>query len=332
MSGKIPSAFFGIESLIEKVFSCGRRETIADLTDLYPQVVGVPNFEDHAKALENLEVIFSTWGMPALSAEQISRLPRLKAVFYAAGTVKEFAKPFLDAGILVTSAAAANAVPVARFTLAHVLLGLKGWYRNVREYNEPGKYKLASRGPGIFEQRVAILGAGAIGGRVIELLRPMGLQIQVFDPFLDESRAARLGVEKISLAEAFQQAQVVSNHLADLPETRNMISKDHFASMREGAVFINTGRGWTVNTEAMLDVVSTRPDLTMILDVSRPEPPEVGSPLYHLPNVHLSSHIAGSIGEEPIAMADHALEEFRIWASGGIPNSSISAEMLARMA
>ena len=332
MSRKTPSAFFGIESLIEKVFARGRRETIARLTDLYPQVVGIQNFDAHAPALENLEVIFSTWGMSALSVDQISRLPRLKAIFYAAGTVKEFAKPFLDAGSLVTSAATANAVPVARFTLAHILLGLKGWYRNVREYDEPRKYKLAFRGPGIFEQRVAILGAGAIGSRVIDLLRPMGLQLLVFDPFLDESKAARLGVEIISLADAFQQAQVVSNHLADLPETRNMISKNHFTSMREGAVFINTGRGWTVDTEAMMDVISTRPDLTMVLDVSRPEPPEAGSPLYHLPNVHLSSHIAGSIGDEPIAMADHALEEFRVWASGGIPDSSISAEMLARMA
>ena len=332
MSSKTPSAFFGIESLIEKVFARGRHEQVAGLTDLYPHIVSVQNFEKHASALENLEVIFSTWGMPALSADQISRLPRLKAIFYAAGTVKEFAKPFLDAGILVTSAAAANAIPVARFTLAHVLLGLKGWYRNVREYDEPGKYKLAYQGPGIFEQHVAILGAGAIGSRVIELLRPMGLRLSVFDPFLDESKAARLGVHKIPLAEAFQQAHVLSNHLADLPETRNMLSKEHFASMREGAVFINTGRGWTVDTQAMLDVIANRPDLTMILDVSRPEPPESGSPLYHLPNVHLSSHIAGSIGEEPIAMADHALEEFQVWASGRTPDSAISAEMLSRMA
>jgi phosphoglycerate dehydrogenase-like enzyme len=332
MSSKTPSAFFGIESLIEKVFARGRHEQVAGLTDLYPHIVSVQNFEKHASALENLEVIFSTWGMPALSADQISRLPRLKAIFYAAGTVKEFAKPFLDAGILVTSAAAANAIPVARFTLAHVLLGLKGWYRNVREYDEPGKYKLAYQGPGIFEQHVAILGAGAIGSRVIELLRPMGLRLSVFDPFLDESKAARLGVHKIPLAEAFQQAHVLSNHLADLPETRNMLSKEHFASMREGAVFINTGRGWTVDNQAMLDVVANRPDLTMILDVSRPEPPESGSPLYHLPNVHLSSHIAGSIGEEPIAMADHALEEFQVWASGRTPDSAISAEMLSRMA
>ena len=332
MKKKIPSAFFGIESFIEKVFARGRRARVAGLTDLYPHVVDVRNFDTHAPALETLEVIFSTWGMPALSADQISRLPRLKAIFYAAGTVKEFAKPFLDAGILVTSAATANAVPVARFTFAHILLGLKGWHRNVREYDQPGSYKLAYQGPGIFEQRVAILGSGAIGGRVIELLQPMGLKLLVFDPFLEESKAAELGVEKITLAEAFQQAHVVSNHLADLPETRKMLSKEHFASLREGAVFINTGRGWTVDTEAMLDVVATRPDLTMVLDVSRPEPPEAGSPLYHLPNVYLSSHIAGSTGEEPIAMADHALKEFHVWASSRTPDSAVSAEMLARMA
>jgi phosphoglycerate dehydrogenase-like enzyme len=65
--------------------------------------------------------------------------------------------------------------------------------------------------------RVALLGAGQIGRKVIELLRPFHLRVVVFDPFLSEEDAAVLSVERVSLAEAFKQGYVVSNHLANLP-------------------------------------------------------------------------------------------------------------------
>jgi hypothetical protein len=72
------------------VFGAGRRERIARLVELYPAVVTAQSFAEHAAALRDVEVIFATWGMPALSDEQFAALPKLKAVFYAAGNVKSF--------------------------------------------------------------------------------------------------------------------------------------------------------------------------------------------------------------------------------------------------
>ena len=83
-----------------------------------------------------------------------------------------------------------------------------------------------------------------------------------------------------------------------------MLNAALFRSMRPGATFINTGRGAQVNESDMAAVFGARPDLTALLDVTWPEPPEAGSPLYTLPNVHLSSHIAGSLGNEVVRMAD----------------------------
>ena len=74
------------------------------------------------------DCLFSTWGMPALAEEEIARFfPKLKAVFYAAGTVQGFARPFLNRGIRIFSAWGASAVPVAEFTVSQILLANKGF-------------------------------------------------------------------------------------------------------------------------------------------------------------------------------------------------------------
>jgi phosphoglycerate dehydrogenase-like enzyme len=155
----------------------------------------------------------------------------------------------------------------------------------------------------------------------------------VWDPFLSDEQAAELGVEKVSsLMEAFQRGFVVSNHLANVPETRGLLTGEHFASMRKNATFINTGRGATVVEEDMIRVFQERDDLTALLDVTYPEPPVEDSPLYTMPNVHLTTHIAGSLGDEVVRMADYAIEEFQAWTQGQPLRYAVTLEMLPTMA
>lgn len=295
-------------------------------------IIDHENFEFHKADMGRVQVIFSTWGMPALSDEQLSAMPNLKAVFYAAGSVQSFARPFLARGIIVCSAWAANAVPVAEWTLAMVLLSNKGFWRNSRAASRPQTRSGEIGGRGNFGTSVSILGAGQIGRRVIELLRPFELQVLVFDPFLSQASARDLGVEKVSLEEAFARGNVVSNHIANLPATRAMLRGEHFAAMQEGATFINTGRGATVAEDEMTEVLRQRPDLTALLDVTNPEPPSPDSLLYELPNVHLSTHLAGSIGDEVVRMADYMIEEFQRWTHGEPLRYAVTMEMLETMA
>ncbi len=329
---KIKTAFFGRNKIIDEVYARGRRAQIAERTDLYPHVIDLENFHEHAPHLRDLEAIFTSWLMPALQSEQLDLLPSLKAVFYAAGTVKKFARPFLERGITVVSAWQANAIPVAEFTSAQVVLAMKGYFRNAREYTSPSYMEAGGfQGPGNYGGTVALLGAGAIGRRVIEYLKPYHLRIVVFDPFLGEARAAELGVTKVSLEEAFEQGFVVSNHLANTPETRKMLHGGLFAKMRPSATFINTGRGATVDEPGLIEVLRARPDLTALLDVAWPEPPVEDSPFFTLPNVHLTTHIAGSANDETVRMADYCLEEFDAWTSGRPLRYVVSLEMLERM-
>lgn len=326
------AALFGDPALIQTVYAQGRREKVASLTDLYLDVVSKQTFESHAPRLRDLEVIFATWGMPSLTPPQLDLMPSLKMVFYAAGTVKEFACPFLERGIGIVSAWQANAIPVAEFTLSQILLSMKGFFRNELGFNSPENYRKAFVGRGNYGETVALLGAGAVGRKVIEFLKPFNLRVVVFDPFLSEANAAKLGVEKVSLEEAFSLGYVVSNHLANVPETRKMLHAKLFASMRQDATFINTGRGATVEEPGLIDVLKSRPDLTALLDVTYPEPPVQDSPFYTMPNVHLTSHIAGSKADETMRMADYCIEEFLAWQSGRPLRYAVAQETLARMA
>jgi phosphoglycerate dehydrogenase-like enzyme len=283
---------------------------------MYPVQITSQNFEAHLPQLHKLEVIFSTWSMPELTPQHLDQLPQLRAVFYAAGSVKGFAPPLLERGITVVSGAPANAVPVAEFTVAQILLANKGYFRNVSDYLMAPEYSSAFRGRGNYGATVSILGAGEIGSRVIQLLRPFHLRVLVFDPFLSHKGAEAFGVEKVELEEAFARGDIVSNHLADVRETVGMLDGVLFAAMKESATFINTGRGATVNQKEIIEVLRARPDLTALLDVTDPEPLPLDHPLRALSNVHISGHIAGSIGDERERLADLVLEEFDRWRAG----------------
>lgn len=319
---------------LDRVFGQGRRELLEHAAILFPTPLTRDNFDSQARFLDQVEVLFSTWGMDESLALKVRNLPNLKVLFHAAGTVQSFARPLLEKGIVVVSAWAANAVPVAQFTLAQILLSLKGYFRNVRETRRPenrGRL-VATEAPGIFGETVSLLGCGRVGRAVAELLRPFDQEILIFDPYLAEADARALGARRVGLAEAFAAGYVVSNHLADLPPTRGLLGRDLFASMRPGAVFINTGRGATVVEPELAAVLAARPDLTALLDVTFPEPPPDDSVWHTLDNVQLSSHIAGSNGKEVARMADYCLEEFEAWKAGRPLKYQVTTAMLETMA
>mgnify|MGYP001558767782 CR=1 FL=1 len=319
---------------VEWVYGKGRREKVAALTDLYPEIVTADSFPRHAAALKGVEAVFSTWGMPALTGEQLAQLPSFRALFYAAGAVKPFAEPLIERGIVVVSAWGANAVPVAEYTLSQILLATKGYFRNTRDSKDAGRRRGGQcfSGRGNYGETIALIGAGQVGRKLMEMLKPFALSVLAVDPYLSEEEARRLGVRKATLQEAFAQAYVVSNHLPNIPSTVGLLNRPLFASMRPDATFINTGRGAQVVEPDLVAVLKERPDLTALLDVTDPEPPAEGSEFYTLPNVHLTSHIAGSLGDEVVRMADYMIEEFQRWEQGEPLHYQITKDMLPRLA
>lgn len=328
------AVFIGDPARIAHVYAQGRHDTVATLTDLYPHLLTRTNLAEHAPQLTTTEVLWTTWGMPQLSDEDLEKLPALRAVFYAAGSVQGFARPLLERNITVVSAWQANGVPVAEYALAQILLAGKGFWRKVSHGRPPAAtpWSEEGRAQGNFGETVALLGAGTIGRSLIDLLRPFNLKVLVFDPYLSDDDAAKLGVQKVTLQDAFAQGRVVSNHLANLPATVGMLNAPLFQSMRDGATFINTGRGQTVNEPDLIAELTARPSLTALLDVTHPEPPLPDSPLYALPNVYLTPHIAGSIGDEVVRLADYCIDDFHRWQRGEPLKYAVTLPMLETMA
>ena len=291
---------------------------------------------EHPDDFKDVDYIFSTWAMPQLTEDEIKRIfPALQCVFYAAGSVQAFARPFLNCGVKVFSAWAANAVPVAEYTVAQMILAGKGFFSTsvlAKKGDREAAGKLYRKYPCNFGETIGIIGAGMIGKLVINMLKNYRFKVIVFDPFLPDEKAKELGVEKVSLKELFERSFIVSNHLANNAETQGMLKYEHFASMRPYSTFINTGRGAQVVEEDLAKVLSEREDITALLDVTWPEPPVEGHPFYSLPNCILTPHIAGSAGMETYRMSEYMAEEFTKYVNGEKNQYEVSLKMLETMA
>ncbi|MEY9956646.1 phosphoglycerate dehydrogenase-like enzyme [Streptacidiphilus sp. MAP5-52] len=168
------------------------------------------------RALAEAEVLLTCWGCPPLTESVLAAAPRLRSIIHAAGSVKSHVTATCwERGLSVSSAAAANAAPVAEFTVAMVLLANKQIWQAREEYRAVrGRHDWRTRfsTAGNFRRVIGVVGASHIGRHVIELLRPHDLRILVHDPYLTAEEAARLGVEAAELDTLCARSDVVTLH------------------------------------------------------------------------------------------------------------------------
>jgi phosphoglycerate dehydrogenase-like enzyme len=252
---------------------------------------------DVLAVLNDVEILVTGWGCPAVDATVLRAAPRLRAILHAAGSVKGHLAPECwERGLVVSSAADANAVPVAELTLAMILLAGKNVIGLRERYRRERTFALGEIQPDIgnFRRRVGIVGASRIGRQVVELLRPFDLTVSLTDPYVSVPPA---GVRLRELDDLLRESDVVSLHAPANPETRHLLDRRRLALIPDGGVLINTARGSLVDTDALVgELASGR--ISAVLDVTDPEPLPPDSPLFDLPNVFLTPHIAGSHGNE----------------------------------
>ena len=186
--------------------------------------------------------------------------------------------------------------------------------------------------PGCYGSTVGFVSFGMVARKLLSFLEPYELRRLVYCPFLANSEASRLNVELCDLREVFRRSDVVTLHTPHMPQTHGLVTGEHIASMRAGATLVNTARGGIIREEEMIEVLKSRPDLTAVLDVTDPEPPDKHSPLLQLPNVVLSPHIAGSHDRECRRMGVFMLDELRRYLAGEPLLWQITREMNAVMA
>ncbi|POX46817.1 hydroxyacid dehydrogenase [Streptomyces sp. Ru72] len=262
----------------------------------------VEDFTDPAAApaLARAEVLITGWGCPHLDGDVLAAAPKLRTVLHAAGSVRSLVGEALwQRGVTVSSAVTGNALPVAEYTLAMILLagkdafGHRERFRHTHAYPSPAQ----TAATGNLGRRVGVIGASRVGRRLLELLRQFDFTVFLYDPYVSADEAKALGAESLPLDELLRRSDIVSLHAPDIPETQRMLNRERLALVRDGGVLINTSRGALVDHGALThELLSGR--LSAILDVTEPEPLPADSPLYRLPNVFLTPHIAGSLGNE----------------------------------
>jgi phosphoglycerate dehydrogenase-like enzyme len=332
----LPPALFAMNPVhLPELFPPRLMTRLLELVRADPGLV-VRDFTDPAAApaLAEAEVLITGWGCPHLGADVLDAAPRLRTVLHAAGSVRSLVgDAFWERGLTLSSAVHANALPVAEYTLAAILFagkdafGLRERFRSERVYPDPDAYTAV----GNLGRRVGIIGASRVGRRVLELLRPFELSVSLYDPYVDDTEAAALGAVSLPLDELLRRSDIVSVHAPDIPETHRMLSRARLALIPDGGVLINTSRGALVDPDALAEeLVCGR--IGAVLDVTEPEPLPADSPLYGLPNVFLTPHIAGSLGNELGRLGGTVVTELERLAAGLPPAHGIRRAELATSA
>jgi phosphoglycerate dehydrogenase-like enzyme len=330
---RIKGIFLLRSNAYAEVYGPEERAMIDELIDVIapPQVAA--EVLAHPEILREVEVILSGWGAPLMDEAFLDQAPHLRAVFYGAGSIRGFVTDALwERGILVTSAQAANAIPTAEYALATILFSLKHGWRLAAQTRSEQHFPSRDDVPGVYGASVGIISLGMVGRLVRGLLRPFHVRILAYDPYVSPTEADALEVSLCSLETLFRESQVVTLHTPFLPTTIGMIRGTHLTSMRYGSTFINTARGGLVRHDELIAALEQRDDLHAVLDVVDPEPPPVGSPLYTLPNVTLTPHIAGSLGSERRRLGEVVVAELRRFVAGEALRHAITREQARLMA
>lgn len=321
-SGVRPRVAFAMHSdqLLAEVLPASVLAGLASVADLAsPHALTEFTSPQARSVLRDVDVLITGWGSPVIDAAALEAAPRLRLVAHAAGTVKgHVTRDVWERGVQVTTAAQANAGPVADYTLAFILLaGKRAFAAAAQLRREQGDFRKSHlrTDVGNYGTTVGIIGASRVGRLVLERLRPFKFDVLLATPELTPQQAAELGATLVPLDELMRRSTIVSLHAPVLDSTRGMIGSRQLKAMPDGATFINTARGALVDHDALrAETVGGRIDA--ILDVTDPEPLPSGDVLYDLPNVILTPHIAGSMGNEISEMGEFAVREVKRFTAG----------------
>ena len=328
---KLKGIYILEESSLKKIYGSAQRAELEDLLDLSAGCYSSSSIQKNLPLLNDIDIILSGWGGPRMDRDILEAAPKLKAIFYGAGSVRGIVTPeFWKANIPITSACAMNAIPVAEYTLSQILFCLKlGW-----QHNQVRGSRTSPPLPvhGAYRSTIGLISLGTIAKLVRKLLRYHDIEVLVYDPYVDEQTANQWGVERVTLEALFQRSAVVSLHTPDLPETKGMIRREHFEALPKWASFINTARSATVCHTELCDVLENRPDLWAVLDVTEDASEDEYQRLVNLGNVTITPHIAGSLGPECQRMGQLMIDELRRFLNGDPLEFQITEEQARIMA
>ncbi len=334
-------AIIGDRFMLPSVFqekieaACGAQHHIRTIETAWPDEP-----MEHGYAVEGMDGLKEYFGKPddvvefiggseimvtqlaPLSAGMMDRLPNLKLVAVSrGGPVNIDMKAARERGITIVNTPGRNATAVAEFAIGAILAETR-MIRRGHEALRKGVwrgdlYRADLTGRELNEMIVGVIGYGNIGTKVVKLLRAFGTKVLVCDPYVQLSADDRnAGVKHVSLDALLAQSDVVTMHPRVTTETTQMMDAVAFASMKPGAIFINTARGPLVDYEALYEALVSGQLSGAMLETFAVEPVPADWPLLHLENVTITPHIAGASVRTVTFAAEQAAEEVRRYIAG----------------
>lgn len=248
-----------------------------------------------ADRLRRAAIVVTGWGTPPLTdlADWTPDGFAVRLVAHTAGTVKQLLPAAaLERGLLVTHANESLAEAVAEFTIGVIIMGCRQIIPSAARLRAGQPRVPLARQRELSGATVGVIGASAIGRRVLRLLAPFGPTLLLADPYCPPETAAALGATPMPLPELLARSDIVTLHAPVTPETLGMLGAAEFALMRDSALFVNTARGRLIDHAALLAELQAG-RLDAILDVTDPtEPLPPDSPFFALENCAILPHMA----------------------------------------
>jgi D-3-phosphoglycerate dehydrogenase len=238
-------------------------------------------------------------------------------------------------GVVVMNTPHGNAITTAEHAIA-MMFALARQLPEASASTKAGKWeKNRFMGVELTNKTLGLIGCGNIGSIVAD--RAVGLRMRVlaFDPYLTETRATALGVEKVELADLLSRADFITLHTPLTDQTRNILSRDSLAKTKRGVRIINCARGGLIDETALYDALQSGHVAGAALDVFETEP-AIDSPLFTLDNVVCTPHLGAATTEAQENVALQVAEQISDFLlTGAVTNAinmaSISAEDAPRL-
>ena len=268
--------------------------------------------------------------MPPNTQEVIDRSPNLLAIVSGLAGYDTIDIPACtEAGVLVCNQTGMGNEPVAEHvTAAMLILSHKALLADrqlhARIDRKPGQLA----GNDMVDKTVGVVGFGAIGSRVGEILRAaFNCRILVHDPIMGDEEIARRGGESVELDELLQESDYVTLHTPLTDQTRNMIGEREYRLMKPTAYFVNAARGGLFDEEALERVLKEGVIAGAAIDTWEIEPPSFDHPLIQLDNVLATPHSAGQSQEGMYKMSENAGKQWLAIFRGQRPSPIVNPEV-----
>lgn len=265
-------------------------------------------------------IVFNVYGKNKFGDAVLSALPKLRMISRSGTGVDGIDLEFCRRrGIVVSHLKGNDAQEIAEHAIALMLCALRRIGEMDRSLRE-GRWR-GERIRGAHGLTLGVVGLGAIGSRMVELGRALGMKVMAWTFGADDGRAARLGVPWVPLDALLAEADVVSLHLRMSDDTLGLIDARRFALMKRDAVLVNTARAGIVDRAALLDALSAGRIAAAGLDVFHTEPLPPDDPLLKLPNVVMTPHNGSNIThvvERGLMTAVENIEKFLAGRPSGL--------------